>query len=353
MRALILFGGLGTRLRPLTYTVPKPMLPVVNKPFAAYQLELLKRHRIRDITFCLSYLPGLFKDYFGDGKRWGLRIDYAIEKDPLGTAGAIKNALRGVNNREPFIVFNGDILTDLDLTRLINFHRSKKSFATIALTPVQDPSLYGLVEMSETGRIERFIEKPNMKEVSSNIINAGTYIFNPGVLQYIPDGIPYSAERELFPSLLAERIPVYGFVNNTYWLDIGTADKYLQAHFDILSNVKKWKVPGKKIKRDVWAGPKCIVSSGISINGRLSLGKKVQIEESVEVNGIVSIGDNCLIGKEVSLSNCVMLNNVKIKDKARIEKSLLGNNCVVGENAHIGKGNCLGDGTVIERNSKL
>ncbi len=353
MRAVILLGGLGTRLRPLTCTVPKPMLPVVNKPFAAYQLELLKRHRIREVTFCLSYLPRLFKDYFGNGKRWGLRINYAIEKEALGTAGAIRNALKNINIREPFIVFNGDILTDLDLTQLFSFHRVKKSFATIALTPVQDPTLYGLVELSLDGRIKRFIEKPNIKEVYSNTINAGTYIFDPGILQHIPDGVPYSAERKLFPSLLDKGIPMYGFVNNTYWLDIGTADKYLKAHFDILSNFKKWKVLGRRIKKNIWAGPNCSLSRTISVDGRLSLGRGVRIKESVEVNGSVSIGDNCIIGRGVSLSDCVVLNKVQIRDGVKIEKSLIGNNCIINENAYIGEGACLGDGTIIKRYSRL
>ena len=235
MKAMILIGGFGTRLRPLTCNTPKPLLPVINKPFLLYQIELIKKHGIKDIILCMAYLPLEFKRYFGDGKKFGVNISYAIEKMPLGTGGAIKNAEKYVDC--PVLIFNGDVLTDLDLTDLIKYHKQKKSKATITLVEVDDPTSFGLVETNKNGNILQFLEKPSANQITCNTINAGTYIFEPEILKEIPENTVYSVERGLFPNLLNKKYPFYGFVYSGYWIDIGTMEKYLQVHHDLMNKI--------------------------------------------------------------------------------------------------------------------
>src|SRR5262245_1844728 len=232
MQAVILAGGEGTRLRPLTLHTPKPVVPIVNRPFLFYQIDVLKRADIKDITLSLSYQPNKIADIFGDGDEYGLKIRYAVEASPLGTAGAYKNAQEHLT--ESTIVFNGDILTDIDIAKVIDYHREKKAAATIVLTPVENPSAYGLVETEADGRVRRFLEKPKPEEITCNTINAGVYVLEPHVLDYIPMGEKYSFEYQLFPALRENKETFYAFTWGGYWLDIGTPQRYLQANDDLL-----------------------------------------------------------------------------------------------------------------------
>ena len=245
MKAIILIGGFGTRLRPLTCNTPKPLLPVLNKPFSLYQIELLKKYGIKDIILCMAYLPSEFKKYFGDGKKFGVKISYAVEKTPLGTGGAIKNAEKFVN--DSVLIFNGDVLTEINLAKLIQFHKNKKSKATISLVSVPDPTSYGLVETAKDGKILQFLEKPSTNQITVDTINAGTYIFEPEIFKEMPPDVVYSVERELFPALLNKKIPFYGYIYSAYWIDIGTTEKYLQVHNDLMNRMKK-NVIGKNSK---------------------------------------------------------------------------------------------------------
>ncbi|MDZ7836779.1 MAG: nucleotidyltransferase family protein [Actinomycetota bacterium] len=233
MKAVILVGGKGTRLRPITYLNPKPMLPLVNRPFMHNFIDRLKSHGIKDIIFSTGYLPSVFKNYFGDGSRLGVNITYVVEDSPLGTCGAVKNVEKYLE-KERFMVFNGDILTSLNLTDMIGYHEQKKSDITISLTPVEDPSAYGLVPIDRDGRVTEFLEKPSEEEITTDLINAGTYIIEPRVMDMVPQGVNYSFERGLFPKALAEGYNIYGFRSGAYWLDVGTPEKYLAAHHDIL-----------------------------------------------------------------------------------------------------------------------
>ncbi|MFN3966888.1 MAG: sugar phosphate nucleotidyltransferase [Endomicrobiia bacterium] len=351
MKALILLGGQGTRLRPVTCKTPKPMLPILNRPALTYQLELLKKHKIKEVIFCLNYLSKSFKEYFGKKNNFGLKIYYVKERTPLGTGGAIKNSEKLITGTT--IIFNGDILTDVNLQKVIEFHKSKKAILTIVLVRVKDPTIYGLVETDKNSRILRFLEKPSWDEVTTNTINAGIYIFEPELLNYIPKGINYSVERGLFPLLLEKKKPVYGFISNSYWLDIGTVEKYLQAHHDILKGELKVTIPGKQIKKNVWVEKKVILGKHISIDGKIVIGENTKLEDFVQLSGMVSIGKNCLIKKGTTISDSVILDNTVVEEGAKIENSLVGKNCIIEPHTTLGSGSAVGDNSRITRFSRL
>src|SRR5918998_100751 len=234
MQALILAGGKGTRLRPLTVYTPKPVVPICNRPFLLYQIDTLRRAGIRDITLSLSYQPMKIEQQLGDGSDFGVNLSYTFEPQPMGTAGAYKFAEELI--REPTVVFNGDILTDLDLEAVIREHNERQAAATLVLAPVDNPSAYGLVETEPDGRVRRFLEKPKPDEISVNTINAGTYVLEPRVLDLIPAGENYSFEYQLFPDLLRRGEAFYAHIpDNAYWIDIGTTERYLQVHHDLLA----------------------------------------------------------------------------------------------------------------------
>jgi mannose-1-phosphate guanylyltransferase len=231
MKAIMLIGGLGTRLRPLTLTTPKPLLPILDEPFLGYQLDFLKRQGVSEVILCTAYKAEDFHKAIGDGSKYGVRVSYVHEDSPRGTGGAVKNAESYVDG--PVLVCNGDILMAMNLTELVEFHRAKKALATVALTDVEDPSAYGVVEMDADGRVKRFVEKPAPGETSSHSINAGTYVFEPEVFSLLPPGVTYSVERGLFPQILAEGKPLYAKALPGYWLDVGTIEKYQQAQRDV------------------------------------------------------------------------------------------------------------------------
>ncbi|HAM37883.1 MAG TPA: nucleotidyltransferase [Elusimicrobia bacterium] len=340
MKAMILIGGFGTRLRPLTCNTPKPLLPVINKPFLLYQIELIKKHGIKDIILCMAYLPLEFKRYFGDGKKFGVNISYAIEKMPLGTGGAIKNAEKYVDC--PVLIFNGDVLTDLDLTDLIKYHKQKKSKATITLVEVDDPTSFGLVETNKNGNILQFLEKPSANQITCNTINAGTYIFEPEILKEIPENTVYSVERGLFPNLLNKKYPFYGFVYSGYWIDIGTMEKYLQVHHDLMNKMKKNSV-----------GNNSKLGKNIKIDGKLLIGDNSAIGDNVIIEGNVCIGNDVIIANHCTLIDCIILDGTKIHEGSKIEKSLIGKNCLLETNSVLSSGCAIGDNTIIRSYSRL
>jgi mannose-1-phosphate guanylyltransferase len=231
MKAILLIGGLGTRLRPLTLTTPKPLLPIADRPFLAYQLDFLRGFGIKEIVLCTAYRADDFRQTFGDGEKHGVKITYVHETTALGTGGAIKNAEQFVDG--PVLICNGDILMNLNLQQLIDFHRGNQSKATIALTAVADPSAYGVVELESDGRVRRFVEKPKPGESDSKLINAGVYLFEPEIFSLIPPGVNYSVERGTFPLLLERKIPFFALPLSGYWLDVGTLEKYQQAQQDV------------------------------------------------------------------------------------------------------------------------
>ncbi|MCI0637031.1 MAG: NDP-sugar synthase, partial [Actinobacteria bacterium] len=246
MKALILAGGEGTRLRPLTYTIPKSLLPICNRPFLEHQLRLMRDHGITDVTLLTGYLAEAFESFARGMRDEGVSLEVVREEKPLGTAGAVRNVLDRLEGTT--IVFNGDVLTDLDLTSLIAFHRERGAAATLTLTGVDNAGPYGLVPVDETGRVQGFVEKPPPSVARrGGLINAGTYVLEPRVLEDVPAGEMWSFERQVFPSLVAGGKPVHGFVAEEYWIDIGTPERYLQAHWDVLDGRSRAAAVGNRI----------------------------------------------------------------------------------------------------------
>lgn len=340
MKAVLMAGGSGTRLRPLTCDIPKPMVPMLNKPMAEHIINLLKRHGITDIIITLYYLPHVIQNYFGDGHEFGVNISYAVEeKMPLGTAGCVK-AIEDMLD-DTFLVISGDSLTDMDLTEAINYHKAKKSLATIVLTRVANPVEFGVVITREDGRIERFLEKPSTSEVFSDTINTGTYILEPEVLKLLPADKEVDFSKELFPQLLERNDPMYGFIQSGYWEDVGNLQSYRQSHYDILNEKVKIDIPYTKREGDVWVGDGTIISPTAQINGPVVIGHNCQIGPGVTLSPGTVIGDNVIIGEGSSLKRPVIWNNVYIGE----DSALRG--CVIGKGTSIKRGANILEGAII------
>ncbi len=344
MKGLILAGGKGTRLRPLTINTPKPVVPVANSPFLLYQIDLMRSAGIQEIILSLSYQPRKIEDLLKDGSDYGVWIRYAVEGTPLGTGGAFKNAEEHIDSTS--VVFNGDVLTSVDLAAVIALHKAKRAVATIVLTPVENPSAYGLVETTHDGWIQRFIEKPGPDEVTCNTINAGIYVLEPSVLGYIPKAEPYSFERGLFPTLLERKEAVLSFILDQYWIDIGTPQKYLEVHQDVLSQkFVSPRVPARVLERNLLPGTaavdeKSIIDSGVTIRDG------VRIENSV-------IGKNCKIDEGAQIVDSVIWSGNTIDAGARVSQSIVGKGCYIGRYATLRPGVVLGDKTVVTDYSQL
>ncbi len=338
MKAIILAGGKGTRLRPLTIYTPKPVVPFLNQPFLLYQLKILERAGIRDITLSLSYQPDKIEQVLGDGSEYNVNLTFVTEPSPLGTGGAYKFAADSI--AETTLVLNGDILTDVDISKIVKFHAEKKAEATIVLTPVENPSRYGLVETEPDGKILRFLEKPKPEEAASltaNNINAGIYILEPSVLDLIPKGENRSFEYNVFPDLLEKNRPFFAYIlEKNYWRDIGNPDSYLTAHLDFLSGkIKGFAVESKRDDSDI--SHKATVDKKSVIGGDCVIKPGARIANSV-------IGAGVHVEEKSVIENSVIWSHTRISGGARIENSVLGRSCFIGKNAVVG-GAILGDKT--------
>lgn len=351
MKAVILVGGEGTRLRPLSLNRPKPMMPLANKPFIEYILGLLKKYSIKDVILSSCYLSNVIEAHLKDGSDFGVKLTYVRETTPLGTAGAVKNVEKFLDST--FLVFNGDVLTDLNLNELIKYHKEKRSKATISLTPVEDPTLYGLVELREDGSITCFLEKPSWDQITSDLINAGTYVLEPEVLKDVPAGENYSFERGLFPTLLDRGERVFGFVSNAYWLDIGTAAKYLLAHRDLLEGKIEGSFEDQEIKCGVWVGEGTEINPTAKVASPVLIGKRCHIGANVRIDGLTVIGNDCRIEPNVRLESCVILDKCVVGESSIIVNSVLGEDVCLTKKVHIGDEAVLGDGCVIEEENHL
>jgi mannose-1-phosphate guanylyltransferase/phosphomannomutase len=293
-------GGSGTRLRPLTCDIPKPMVPILNKPIAEHIINLLKRHGITDIIITLYYLPHVIQNYFGDGREFGVNITYAVEeKMPLGTAGCVK-AIESLLD-DTFVVISGDSLTDIDLTKALAYHKEKKAKASIVLKRVPNPLEFGVVITDDDGRIRRFLEKPSMSEVFSDTINTGTYVLEPEVLALLPADKEVDVSKDLFPLLLERDDPMYGHVADGYWEDVGNLQSYRQAHYDILEEKIQIDMPFVKQAGGIWVGEGTIISPSASVTGPVVIGHNCQIGPGVTITPGTVIGDNVIVGEGSSL----------------------------------------------------
>lgn len=355
MKAVILVGGEGTRLRPLTTNRPKPLIPLVNRPFLDHVLNVLRTHGITDVVLAMSYLSENFEQAYGDGSHLGMKLTYVREEQPMGTGGAIKNVEEHLVPGETFLVLNGDILTDIDLTDMLKMHTDNGSICSISLTPVEDPSAYGVVDLDETGRIQRFTEKPKREEATSNWINAGTYILEPEALEYIPAGEHYMVERGLFPTLLAEGKPLYGYKTGAYWMDIGTPAKYLQAHADLLAGRLKYFIEpeGELFAERVWAGEGTSIHDGARLTGPLVVGRNCRISEGAALTGPLVLGDGCEVGEGAELQSMVAWNRVTFGTNSVSHSCIVASNARIGEGTHLEELCIIGDGAVIKKTVRL
>lgn len=343
MKAVILSGGFGTRLRPLTVNTPKSMVPVLNIPFLEYFIKRLKSHKVSDITLAVSYLAEPIKDYFEDGSRFDVNLSYTIEDIPLGTAGAVKNAGNFID--EPTLVFNGDIFTDLDLTAMMDEHKKNNAMLTIALTPVDDPTSYGLVETDSQNRILRFLEKPNPDDITTNMINAGTYIIEPEVMSLIPSQTNCSFERDIFPLLLREKKDVFAYTADCYWMDIGKPENYFQLHYDLL-NGKSNQYSFNNNRKKITTGSNCIIHPSAQITGPVVIGNNCTIGEYVQINGPVVIGPNCQVSNSSIVDDCILWKSVHVEPFAKMKHTIIASNSHIGSGSII-EGAVLGSNTII------
>ncbi len=342
MKAVIMAGGEGTRLRPLTSNAPKPMLPVANRPMMEHVIALLKRHGFDEIVVTVAFLSNAIKTYFGDGSELGVSIEYSDEPTPLGTAGSVGNARHLLTER--FLVISGDVITDLDLSEIWKFHERCEALATIALTPVANPLEFGIVITREDGSIERFLEKPTWGQVFSDTINTGIYVLEPEIFDYIPEGRSVDFSGDVFPQLLAEGKPLFGpVVDAGYWEDVGTLEAYLSSHKDVLDQRVALDIPGFKVSDGVWIGEGAEVSPDAEIIGPAVIGPGSKVEAGCRLGEYSVLGSNVRLLSDVQIERTVVHDNVYIGRGARIRGAIIGRSCSIRSNARIEEGAVLGD----------
>jgi NDP-sugar pyrophosphorylase family protein len=346
MQAIVLVGGEGTRLRPLTYGTPKPMVPIMNVPFLARTLERLYEAEIRDVVLAAGYMPQAIVDYFGDGSKLGMNVIYAIEETPLGTAGALKNVEEHITG--PFFVLNGDIFTSLDLRAMQNYHQEKGGVATLHCIRVEDPSPFGCVVHDKSGRVSAFVEKPPKDQAPTDEINAGTYLLEREILDFIPAGRPVSIERETFPAVIAANKAIYAYTTADYWIDLGRPDQYLSAHRDVLSGAMPLNIePGISGE-----GADALRKSP-GVIPPVHAGKDVVVDAAATVGPNVVLGQGCSVGAGAVIKDSVLWDCVSVGAGATIEEAIVASNVVIGPQAHLGAGSVIGHGVTIEPGAKL
>jgi len=349
MKAVILVGGKATRLLPLTCNTPKAMMPVLNTPFLEHVILHLAKHQVKGIILAQGHLAQPIEGYLGDGSQFGVKLYYSIEDTPRGTAGAVKNAEKYLSD-ETFLVLNGDVFTDLDIIAMVDFHRQRKAKATIALTPVDDPTSYGLIETSTEGRVTRFLEKPSWSEVTTNMINAGTYVLEAEVLAQMPPQATVSFEREVFPQLLAQGERVYAYPYPEYWIDVGTPEKYLQLNRDLLSG--KCKQCALAPDEEVLIGEPSDIHPSAQIKGPAVIGANCSIGRQVKLIGPVVIGAGCTILEDSVIEDSVIWQNARLGPRVRLKNAILADNCCLNEGS-ICEGAILSDNVTVLNDCKL
>ncbi|MFN2608462.1 MAG: sugar phosphate nucleotidyltransferase [Acidimicrobiales bacterium] len=354
MKAVIMAGGEGTRLRPLTSNQPKPLMSLVNRPMMEHIVRLLKRHGFDEVVVTLAFLPQTIRSYFGDGQDFGVRMVYATEETPLGTAGSVGNAKKELD--EPFLVISGAVLTDIDLTSVVDLHQERGAMATIALKSMENPLEFGIVITREDGSIERFLEKPTWGQVFSDTVNTGIYVLQPEVFDYIPDGKSVDFSEDVFPALLDDGKPVFGHVAEGYWEDVGTLEAYVKAHQDVLDGKLDVEVPGFRVADGVWLGEGAEIDPGARVEGPVVVGENCQVEAGARLGEYTVLGSNVVVRADASLQRSVVHDNayvgasVKLRGTvigrgsdlrayARCEEGVvLGDECLVGEHAVVNTG---------------
>jgi mannose-1-phosphate guanylyltransferase/phosphomannomutase len=341
VKAVVMAGGEGTRLRPLSLNQPKPMVPVVGKPCMEHIVELLRGHGLGDVIVTVAFLPQAIRSYFGDGESLGVNIEYSVEESPLGTAGSVRLASAKLD--DTFIVISGDALTDVDLTKIVDFHRRKEAAVTIGLKSVENPLEFGIVVTDDEGRIERFLEKPSWGQVFSDTINTGIYVLEPEVLRHIPTDRPYDFSKELFPLLLEMGRPLYGCVFDEYWQDIGDLDQFRQANFDALDGAVSLNVPGIRLRGNIWLGEGVELDDLDQIEAPAFVGNYTRIAPGATVAQYSVLGASVTLREQARTSRSVVDSSTYIGRSAVLEGAIVGRSCEIGSHVLVQEGAAIGD----------
>lgn len=345
MKAMILAAGVGSRLDPLTRNVPKPLVPILNRPVMEYLIELLKKHGFDEIMVNLHYLGNQIESYFGDGSRFGVKIHWSHEDQLWGDAGSVKR-VEDFFKDDTFIVIGGDDLTDMDLTKLVKTHRDKGALSTIALSLVDDPSEYGIVLMNEDSRITRFLEKPKGEVIFSNTANTGVYVFQPEIFELIPRGMFYLFGKQVFPLLLEQRLPVYGHLTAAYWKDVGNLAVYKDTHKDVLQGRVNTKLPFSEIRKFVYVGENVQIDETAEIGYPVAIGNNVRIHAGARVLENTVIGNDCAVEEGAVVKDSILWDGAVVMQGTHLERCIVGQQCRVHTDA------AIFDGTIVDPQRK-
>jgi mannose-1-phosphate guanylyltransferase / phosphomannomutase len=352
MRAVLMAGGSGTRLRPLTCDLPKPMVPILNRPIAEHIINLLKRHSITEVIATLHYLPDVMRDYFQDGSEFGVEMTYSVEDEqPLGTAGCVKNIAELLN--DTFLVISGDSITDFDLQGAIAFHKQKGSKATIILTRVPNPIEFGVVIADKDGRIRRFLEKPSTSEIFSDTVNTGTYILEPEVLDYLPANEESDFSKDLFPLLLLEDKPIYGYVADGYWCDVGHLDTYREAQYDALQRKVKLDFAYEERSPGLWIGQNTYIDPNAKIEAPAIIGNNCRIGPGANIEAGSAIGDNVTVGAGADLKRPIIWNGATIGEDAHLAACVIARGTRVDRRVQVLEGAVIGSLSTIGEEAQI
>lgn len=351
MKAVVMAGGEGSRLRPLTIGRPKPMVPMVSKPVMGHILDLLKRHGITEVVVTLHFMPEVIQSYFGDGGSLGMTIHYAVEETPLGTAGSVKNAEQFLD--EPFLIISGDAVTDISLQEVIDFHQEKGAEATLTLYRVPNPLEYGVIITDPSGRITQFLEKPSWGEVISDTVNTGIYVIEPEVLDLIEEGVPTDWSKDVFPMLLESGRPLYGYVAGGNWTDVGDIGEYMRASGDVLYHRVHTEELGRHIGGDVWVGEGVEIAPDAQLYGPIYLGEEVKIKGGVIIHGPSVIRDYTIVDNRVHIDRSIIWRNCYLGEGAEIRGAIIGRQCTVKSKAVLFEGVVVGDNSIVGEGAVL
>ncbi|MGH2699484.1 MAG: sugar phosphate nucleotidyltransferase [Actinomycetota bacterium] len=345
VQAVVMAGGEGSRLRPLTSNLPKPMLPVANRPLMEHILELLRRNGITDVVATVQFLSSVIRNYFDDGSDMGVSLSYATEDVPLGTAGSVLGARDLLDGR--FVVVSGDALTDLDLGQVLAWHEQREAAATLVLKRMQDPLEFGIVMTAADGRIERFLEKPSWGQVFTDTVNTGIYVLEPEVLDLIPGDRPYDFSSELFPRMLSDGLPIFGFVTDAYWTDVGNSEAYLQAQLDAVEGRVDIEVPGFELQPRVWVGEDVDIDDSAVITGPAVLGDNCRVGPNARVEAGAVVGDHAIVGADASVTGGVLMDAAHVGPGAVVRGAVLGRGASLDRGSTVEEGTVLGDDVVV------
>ncbi|MDR3707939.1 MAG: sugar phosphate nucleotidyltransferase [Capsulimonadaceae bacterium] len=352
MKAVVMAGGEGTRLRPLTSNRPKPLVPILNKPCMQHSIELLKRYGIDEIIVTLYYLADEIQGFFGDGSDLGVKLHYTIEDTPLGTAGSVKQA-HDILKDDTFIIVSGDALTDINVEKALEYHRQKKSLATLVLQHVENPLEFGVVITDDDGQVRRFLEKPSWGEVFSDTVNTGMYIIEPEILDYMEPNVNYDWSQDIFPTLLREGRPMYGYVMDEYWTDVGSLQQYRQAQYEMLQGRTTLPIEGHHEGKDIYVGENTRIDPSAQITGPVLIGKNCTIKSGAHIGPETVIGDNCLIEEGATLQKAIVWDSNYIGQNTRLNGCTVCFRCTIKNDVNIQEGAVVGDRCHIENGASI